>query len=50
MKALQYHAYGGPEVLAVDDAPEPHAGPGQVRDPGRGRERQPARLEDPRRV
>ncbi|SDT04878.1 NADPH:quinone reductase [Friedmanniella luteola] len=31
MKALQFSAYGGPEVLTVGDAPEPHAGPGQVR-------------------
>lgn len=31
MRALQYAAHGGPEVLAVADAPEPHAGPGQVR-------------------
>ncbi len=31
MKALQFHSYGGPEVLTLDEAPEPHAGPGQVR-------------------
>nr|WP_294690428.1 NADP-dependent oxidoreductase [uncultured Friedmanniella sp.] len=31
MKALQFHSYGGPEVLTVGQAPEPHAGPGQVR-------------------
>ena len=31
MKALQFHTYGGPEVLTVGEAPEPHAGPGQVR-------------------
>jgi NADPH:quinone reductase-like Zn-dependent oxidoreductase len=31
MKALQFHSYGSPEVLTVGDAPEPHAGPGQVR-------------------
>ena len=31
MRAVQYHSYGGPEVLEVADAPEPHAGPGQVR-------------------
>jgi NADPH:quinone reductase-like Zn-dependent oxidoreductase len=31
MKALQFRKYGGPEVLTVADAPEPHAGPGQVR-------------------
>ena len=31
MRALQFTAYGGPEVLHWADAPEPHAGPGQVR-------------------
>jgi NADPH:quinone reductase-like Zn-dependent oxidoreductase len=31
MKALQFREYGGPEVLGVAEAPEPHAGPGQVR-------------------
>lgn len=31
MKALQFSAYGGPEQLSWADAPEPHAGPGQVR-------------------
>ena len=31
MKALQFQTYGGPEVLSVGEAPEPHAGPGQVR-------------------
>jgi NADPH:quinone reductase-like Zn-dependent oxidoreductase len=31
MKALQCHEYGGPEVLMVAEAPEPHAGPGQIR-------------------
>ncbi len=31
MKAVRYHRYGGPEVLQVDDVPEPHPGPGQVR-------------------
>jgi NADPH:quinone reductase-like Zn-dependent oxidoreductase len=29
--ALQYTEYGGPEVLRVGEAPEPHAGPGQIR-------------------
>jgi NADPH:quinone reductase-like Zn-dependent oxidoreductase len=29
--ALQYQSYGGPEVLTVGEAPEVHAGPGQVR-------------------
>jgi NADPH:quinone reductase-like Zn-dependent oxidoreductase len=31
MLALQYHAYGGPDQLEVAEAPEPHAGAGQVR-------------------
>ena len=31
MQALQFKAYGGPDVLAVGEAPEPHAGKGQVR-------------------
>ncbi|WP_410016117.1 NADP-dependent oxidoreductase [Sodalis sp. C49] len=31
MKAVQFSAYGGPEVLQVADIDEPHAGPGQVR-------------------
>ncbi len=31
MRALQFTAYGGPEVLAWGDAPVPHAGPGQIR-------------------
>lgn len=31
MRALQYTTYGGPEVLTWAEAPEPHAGPGQVR-------------------
>jgi NADPH:quinone reductase-like Zn-dependent oxidoreductase len=31
MRALQFKSYGGPEVLEVGDAPEVHAGPGQVR-------------------
>ncbi|HKQ00183.1 MAG TPA: NADP-dependent oxidoreductase [Actinomycetes bacterium] len=31
MRALQYKAYGGPEVLEWAEAPDPHAGPGQVR-------------------
>jgi NADPH:quinone reductase-like Zn-dependent oxidoreductase len=31
MKALQFASYGGPDVLHVDEAPEPHAGPGQIR-------------------
>jgi NADPH:quinone reductase-like Zn-dependent oxidoreductase len=31
MRALQFTAYGGPEVLEWAVAPDPHAGPGQVR-------------------
>jgi NADPH:quinone reductase-like Zn-dependent oxidoreductase len=31
MRALQYTSYGGPEALSWADAPEPHAGAGQVR-------------------
>jgi NADPH:quinone reductase-like Zn-dependent oxidoreductase len=31
MFAARYHEYGGPEVLRVEEAPQPHAGPGQVR-------------------
>ena len=31
MRALQFKAYGGPEVLEWAAAPEPHAGPGQIR-------------------
>jgi NADPH:quinone reductase-like Zn-dependent oxidoreductase len=31
MRALQFRAYGGPEVLEWAEAPEPHPGPGQIR-------------------
>jgi NADPH:quinone reductase-like Zn-dependent oxidoreductase len=31
MRALQFNNYGGPEVLHVSEATEPHAGAGQVR-------------------
>src|SRR5450631_2630339 len=31
MRALQFTAYGGPEVLEWADAPAPHAAPGQIR-------------------
>ena len=31
MRALQYAAYGGPEVLSWAEAPDPHAGAGTVR-------------------
>jgi NADPH:quinone reductase-like Zn-dependent oxidoreductase len=29
--ALQFIEYGGPEVIRLGEAPEPHAGPGQIR-------------------
>ena len=31
MFTLQFTEYGGPEVLSLGEAPEPHAGPGQIR-------------------
>jgi NADPH:quinone reductase-like Zn-dependent oxidoreductase len=31
MRALQFTEYGGPEVLEWAEAPDPHAGPGQIR-------------------
>ncbi|WP_443035068.1 NADP-dependent oxidoreductase [Streptomyces sp. BE133] len=31
MFAMQYHRYGGSEVLCMEEVEEPHAGPGQVR-------------------
>lgn len=31
MKAVRFAAYGGPEVLELEEVPEPHAGPGQIR-------------------
>ncbi|MFI0976081.1 NADP-dependent oxidoreductase [Streptomyces sp. NPDC021093] len=31
MFAVRYHRYGGSEVLSLEEAEEPHAGPGQVR-------------------
>lgn len=31
MRALQFSEYGSPEVLRLADAPEPHAGSGQIR-------------------
>jgi NADPH:quinone reductase-like Zn-dependent oxidoreductase len=31
MKALTFETYGGPEVITVGEAPDPHAGPGQIR-------------------
>ena len=31
MRALQFSAYGGPEVLQWAEAPDPHVGPGKIR-------------------
>lgn len=31
MRAVRIHAYGGPEQLRIEDVPEPHAGPGEIR-------------------
>lgn len=31
MRAARFHSYGPPDVLVVEDAPEPHAGEGEVR-------------------
>ena len=31
MFALQFTEYGGPEVIKLGEAPEPHAGPGRIR-------------------
>ena len=31
MKAMRFHAYGGPEVLRYEDVERPNPGPGQVR-------------------
>jgi NADPH:quinone reductase-like Zn-dependent oxidoreductase len=31
MRAIQYASFGGPEVLALVDVPEPHAAAGQIR-------------------
>ncbi len=31
MKAIRAHSFGGPEVLTLDELPEPSPGPGQVR-------------------
>jgi NADPH:quinone reductase len=30
MKAIRVHKFGGPEVLQLDEVPNPHPGPGQV--------------------
>ena len=31
MRAVRFHEFGDPQVLTVEDAPDPHAGPGEVR-------------------
>jgi NADPH:quinone reductase-like Zn-dependent oxidoreductase len=31
MRALQFRSYGNPDVIEWADAPDPHAGPGQIR-------------------
>jgi NADPH:quinone reductase-like Zn-dependent oxidoreductase len=31
MKAVRMHQFGGPDVLQFEDAPEPQAGPGEIR-------------------
>ncbi|MEU6571587.1 NADP-dependent oxidoreductase [Streptomyces parvulus] len=31
MRAVRFHEYGGVETLVVEEVPEPHAGPGEVR-------------------
>ncbi|GAA1645765.1 NADP-dependent oxidoreductase [Actinoplanes couchii] len=31
MRAARFHEYGPADVLVVEDAPEPHAGPGEIR-------------------
>ena len=31
MRSARFHSYGAPDVLVIDDAPEPHAGAGSVR-------------------
>lgn len=31
MRAARYHDYGPADVLTVEDVPEPHAGPGEIR-------------------
>ena len=30
-RAVIYEEFGGPEVLELQDVPEPHAGPGEIR-------------------
>src|SRR5919198_2901385 len=31
MNAIRMHRFGGPEVLVLDDVPDPEPGPGEVR-------------------
>ncbi len=31
MRAARYHDYGPADVLVIEDIPEPHAGPGEIR-------------------
>ncbi|MEU5459686.1 NADP-dependent oxidoreductase [Streptomyces globisporus] len=31
MRAARYHDYGPADVIVIDDVPEPHAGPGEIR-------------------
>lgn len=31
MRAARYGSFGGPEVLEIDDVPDPHPGPGEIR-------------------
>lgn len=31
MRAIRFHQFGDPEVLTLDDAPEPHPGPREIR-------------------
>ena len=31
MRAVRFHTHGGPEVLRLEDVPEPTCGPGEVR-------------------
>ena len=49
MRALRYHSYGPPDVLRIDELPEPSPGAGQVKVRVQAVGSQSARLEDPRR-
>ena len=50
MYALQFTEYGGPEVISLGEAPEPHPGPGQIRIKVRAASLNGDRLEDPHRL